>query len=249
MDECPLGMVEKAPASLRAPGAGVVRTFASDRQKHEAANSEGILTKIVTGGGAWGAAGRGQGAGLRGGCMGGQGKGAWGAAGVGRASAGTHTERPITSLVPLWRAAHRAPAPFAAALVLRRRAHRAPAPRHPVHQELLDDGGRARHQHQRGQVGRRRRRRLLPGRGRAGAEAASPRGLPPSPPSLPLHCSPPPPRRPSPPAGMLCTRSTSSQSASSSTGARPVGQRRCGACAATPPAPAVLRPAGPLSLP
>lgn len=48
VDECPLGMVEKAPASLRAPGAGVVRTFASDRQKHEAANSEGILTKIVT---------------------------------------------------------------------------------------------------------------------------------------------------------------------------------------------------------
>jgi hypothetical protein len=40
-------MVEEAPASLRAPGASVVRAFTSDRQKHETAAEEGILTKIV----------------------------------------------------------------------------------------------------------------------------------------------------------------------------------------------------------
>jgi hypothetical protein len=49
VDECPLGMVEEAPASLRAPGASVVRAFTSDRQKHETAAEEGILTKIVMG--------------------------------------------------------------------------------------------------------------------------------------------------------------------------------------------------------
>ncbi len=50
MDDCPLGMVEKVPESLRAPGANVVQAFVSDRQKNETATSDGILTKIVTGG-------------------------------------------------------------------------------------------------------------------------------------------------------------------------------------------------------
>ena len=50
MDECPLGMVERPPASLRQPGAGVVHAFRSDRQKTETASADAILTKIVTGG-------------------------------------------------------------------------------------------------------------------------------------------------------------------------------------------------------
>jgi len=47
--EWPLGAVEKAPASLRAPGAGVVSSFQSDRQKHETVSPDSILTKIVMG--------------------------------------------------------------------------------------------------------------------------------------------------------------------------------------------------------
>ena len=53
MDECPLGMVERPPASLRQPGAGVVQAFRSDRQKTETASADAILTKIVTGGQLW----------------------------------------------------------------------------------------------------------------------------------------------------------------------------------------------------
>lgn len=46
-DEWPLGAVEKCPASLRPPGASVVASFKSDRQKHETAAPDSILTKIV----------------------------------------------------------------------------------------------------------------------------------------------------------------------------------------------------------
>ncbi|KAL4444917.1 hypothetical protein ABPG77_003967 [Micractinium sp. CCAP 211/92] len=46
-DEWPLGTVEKCPASLRPPGASVVASFKSDRQKHETVAPDSILTKIV----------------------------------------------------------------------------------------------------------------------------------------------------------------------------------------------------------
>lgn len=51
-DEFPLGSVEKAPASLRAPSAGVCASFRSDHLKHEASppeSSESTLTSIVLG--------------------------------------------------------------------------------------------------------------------------------------------------------------------------------------------------------
>ena len=48
-DNFPLGSVEKAPAALRAPSAGVCAAFVSDRQKHETAPADSPLTKIVLG--------------------------------------------------------------------------------------------------------------------------------------------------------------------------------------------------------
>lgn len=56
-DDFPLGSVEKAPAALRAPSAGVCAAFASDRLKHETAPADSPLTKIVLGAlrqGGWG---------------------------------------------------------------------------------------------------------------------------------------------------------------------------------------------------
>lgn len=61
-DEWPLGTVEKCPASLRPPGASVVASFKSDRQKHETVAPDSILTKIVVGEGGGVAGDRGWGA-------------------------------------------------------------------------------------------------------------------------------------------------------------------------------------------
>jgi hypothetical protein len=142
VDECLLGMVERPPPSLRPPGAGVVQAFRSDRQKTETASPDAILTKIVTGGpcGLW-------------------------AGWVPAVRCGV----PLSVLLPhqrqgallssqfsgwqppsMWqRGAAQLPLPSLCSLC---RAHLSPAAGHSVHQDLLDDRGRAHHQQQCRQV-------------------------------------------------------------------------------------------------